>query len=106
MEFIKVTIRSNTIEIPKGSNLLVISQEAPKLIPFRCKQGICGTCKVKVISGLDNLSLPTTEEKEFLQKLNCHEPDIRLACQVKAINHIKIEPFGYTKFKTTGDNNE
>ena len=100
MEFIKITIESNIIEIPKGANLLDISHEAPKLIPFRCKQGICGTCKIRIISGLDNLSLPTIEEKKFLQKLDYHGPDIRLACQVKASSHIEIEPFGYTKLKT------
>jgi ferredoxin len=47
-------------------------------IPFGCTEGVCGTCKVKVEEGMDNLTELTQEELDFGL-----EADERLACQCK-----------------------
>jgi len=41
----------------------------------------CGTCRVRVLEGLANLSPPGEAEAVLLQHLQISDPDIRLACQ-------------------------
>ncbi len=48
-------------------------------VPFACTEGICGTCVIEVIEGMDNLSSFTQEEQDFLGEQNTE----RLACQCK-----------------------
>ena len=48
-------------------------------VPFACKDGVCGTCKVDVLEGADNLSQLTGQEKEMDGMDKTH----RLACQCK-----------------------
>jgi len=45
-------------------------------IPFGCHSGICGTCRVHIIQGLENLTDKTEVEKD-MDLL----PDQRLMCQ-------------------------
>ena len=47
-------------------------------IPFGCHSGICGTCRVHVIQGLDNLAEKTEAEKD-MDLLS----DQRLMCQAR-----------------------
>ena len=48
-------------------------------IPFACSEGVCGTCIVEVVDGMDNLSEYTQAEEDFLGEMSKE----RLACQVK-----------------------
>ncbi|MFH1360390.1 MAG: 2Fe-2S iron-sulfur cluster-binding protein [Candidatus Omnitrophota bacterium] len=45
-------------------------------VPFNCNTGVCGSCAIRILSGQENLSALTQEEKD----LNLNK-DIRLACQ-------------------------
>lgn len=64
-------------ELEDGSPIAEACEEAG--VPFACTEGICGTCVIEVIEGMENLSDFTQEEKDFLGEQN-HE---RLACQCK-----------------------
>ena len=48
-------------------------------VPFGCRSGICGTCKIEITDGSENLSDLSEEEKEMGDRDNTH----RLACQTK-----------------------
>lgn len=48
-------------------------------IPFACTEGVCGTCVVEVLEGMENLSERTQEEKDFLG--DDEDSNERLACQ-------------------------
>jgi len=48
-------------------------------VPFACTEGVCGTCVIEVVEGMDNLSPFTQEEKDFLGEQDRE----RLACQCK-----------------------
>jgi len=48
-------------------------------VPFACTEGVCGTCVIEVVEGMQNLSPFTQEEKDFLGDMECE----RLACQCK-----------------------
>jgi ferredoxin len=48
-------------------------------VPFACTEGICGTCVIEVVEGMENLTPFTQEEQDFLGEQNTE----RLACQCK-----------------------
>lgn len=64
-------------ELPENSPIAEACEEAG--VPFACTEGVCGTCVVEVVEGMDHLSPFTQEEKDFLGDQNCE----RLACQCK-----------------------
>ncbi len=85
------------VEVEPGANLRLAAQKAgiqvyPGLARFlNCRgNGLCGTCKVLVTKGAENLSPKTTLEKmnlgghpiTMLAAIG-HEEQMRLSCQVK-----------------------
>ena len=48
-------------------------------VPFACTEGVCGTCVIEVVDGMENLSEFTQEEKDFLGDQDRE----RLACQCR-----------------------
>jgi ferredoxin len=114
----KVTIANERkeIEVPAGSNLREQAQKAgveiyPGVAKYlNCRGlGMCGTCKVHVKAGHDNLG-----GKTFIERINInlhpvtmfaaigHEHEIRLACQtvVNGDCTIEIRP----EFNLSGEN--
>ncbi len=65
------------VEIEDGSPLHECCEEAG--VPFACTEGVCGTCVIEVVEGMENLSPFTQEEKDFLGD----QERERLACQCK-----------------------
>jgi ferredoxin len=104
------------IEIPVGSNLRKEVRKAgielyPGLAKYvNCRGlGACGTCKVYVKKGMENLS-----GKSLIEKLNLnfhpmtafasigHEDEIRLSCQVTVNGDCSIET--QPAFNMSGEN--
>jgi len=57
-------------------------------IPFSCKDGLCGTCLIKVLEGRTNLSDLNDKEKDF----GLLDRSERLACQCRIkSSDVKIE---------------
>jgi ferredoxin len=85
------------LEVESGTNLRQAAQkEGIRLYPsltlyLNCRGlGLCGTCKVLVTKGMENLSPPTLMERINLMahphtvfSRIGHEKELRLACQVK-----------------------
>jgi Na+-transporting NADH:ubiquinone oxidoreductase subunit F len=71
-----------------GKNLLSVMVGEKLFIPSACGgRGTCGLCKLKVLEGAGPL-LPT--EEPYLEK-DERESNVRLACQVKVRENLKIE---------------
>ena len=81
------------IEVPQGANLRVEAMKAgievyrglDKLLNCR-GLGLCGTCRVLVKKGMENLSMKGTREKIKLATMMSsigHEDEMRLSCQVE-----------------------
>jgi len=70
----KLIRKGKEIEIKEGENLSSSAEELG--IPFSCHNGLCGVCTSKVISGGENLTPLTKEEKELGMDSN-----MRLMCQ-------------------------
>jgi class 3 adenylate cyclase/hemoglobin-like flavoprotein len=57
--------------------------------------GICTTCRIRVIDGLGNLTKPTIKETEMAHKRNW-DPSIRLACQTRVRGEVSIQRLVWT----------
>ncbi|HLC85327.1 MAG TPA: 2Fe-2S iron-sulfur cluster-binding protein [Candidatus Nanoarchaeia archaeon] len=82
--------KGKTIEVPAGSSIIKAA-EAVGVI-FGCKEGLCEVCKVKIVSGEENLNEPTQNEHEMMV-----EKPFRLTCQCeinKGTVEIHQEPLG------------
>ncbi len=67
-------------DLPDGSPISDSSEKAG--IPFACGgEGICGSCVIEIVSGMENLSPPTDHEKNFFGEIGSE----RLACQCKIL---------------------
>jgi len=81
MAKIKFLTDRKEIEIPDGTRVVKACEQAKASLPFGCTEGFCGTCTMIVREGLENLSPPTSKERERLGDFTLkHEPK-RLACQ-------------------------
>lgn len=87
----KINIKGYCYTCSNGIELLHAYKMNP-LIPlkFGCTKGSCGTCKIKVIQGAENLSKRTKQEIETIKAKNLDE-SYRLACQCAIHGDIVIE---------------
>jgi ferredoxin len=78
------------VEAPVGTPLVEIAIASGADLTFGCKKGTCGTCRVRVVNGLENLSPRSREEDDFLKALKrpIHE---RLACQARILGDVSID---------------
>jgi ferredoxin len=65
------------VELEDGSEIAQVCEDAG--VPFACTEGVCGTCVIEVMDGMENLSEFTQEEMDFLGEQDRE----RLACQCK-----------------------
>jgi ferredoxin len=74
-------------EFPAGRTLLSCAIEMDVAVSHVCGgDGACGTCRIAVVEGWDNLTAPTPDEtyKEI-------EAPYRLSCQAKLIADVAVK---------------
>jgi ferredoxin len=71
---------NRTVEAPSNSNLLRVSLREQGGIPFKCGGGVCGTCKCRIVSGLENTDAVKPKERRHLTSEQFTE-GWRMACQ-------------------------
>ena len=77
------------VEIPKDENLLDGVNAKGVDVKWDCKSGVCDTCKIRVLKGMENLSPVNDREREMLgDKIN---QGYRLCCQVTAHGPCEFE---------------
>lgn len=65
------------VTLPDGS---AIEETCEKQgIPFACSEGVCGSCIIEIVEGMENLNPFTDAELDFFGE----EGNERLACQCK-----------------------
>lgn len=80
------------VRVPRGHSVLEASRIAG--IPHHAVcggRGRCSTCRVRVLSELDELPPLTTAEQGTLGRIRA-DADIRLGCQLRPRRDIKVEP--------------
>ena len=73
-----------TVAVPAGTRLIEISEKIGAGITYGCREGECGTCTVKIISGMEHMSERSVLEDKVLQE-NMAGRDHRLACQAQVL---------------------
>jgi 2Fe-2S ferredoxin len=77
------TGRTIEIDAPAGAALIDLCDEHEAPIPFSCRSASCGTCRIHVLEGADDLLPPAEDELDLLDVFNLKPPRVRLACQAK-----------------------
>lgn len=93
MALVYFTSEDVEVDCDEGISLVDIASEVDCDITFGCKSGSCGTCRVRIVDGQENLSPPSREEKDFLDGFGAH-PQERLGCQLKILGDCKITYVG------------
>jgi ferredoxin len=75
-----VTNDNKTVNAPDNSNLLRVSLREQGGIPFKCGGGICGTCRCRIESGLDQTDVVKPKERKHLTEEDLQQ-GYRMACQ-------------------------
>ncbi|MEM3361833.1 MAG: 2Fe-2S iron-sulfur cluster-binding protein [Candidatus Anstonellaceae archaeon] len=88
----KVTFKKENIvvEVPIGTKLVDIAEKSGANINFSCKEGVCLTCLINIVEGMENLNPKTENEKATLEAFGA-APNQRLACQVIINGDVVIE---------------
>jgi adenylate cyclase len=77
-------------EVKQGVTIISAANRAGVPIGQSCNgDGICGWCKVKVLRGMENLSLPTPLERRLMDAC-AFAPDERAACLAKISGDITV----------------
>lgn len=85
------TLSDKTYSLSNGKELLeAYRQDSSMPLRFGCCSGTCGTCAMKVISGQENLSRITKQEKETL-RVTGRDESYRLACQCAIVGDVVVE---------------
>lgn len=78
------------IEVSKGTSMQDAAEEALASLPFGCRSGSCGTCRLNVIEGMENLNPMTDREKDLFENLTEVDSQERLGCQIEINGDVKI----------------
>jgi ferredoxin len=82
----KVIFESKTaapqiVDAPEGGSLADLCDAVDAPIPFSCRSANCGTCRIHVLEGADQITPPQDDELDVLDIFMAAPPNYRLACQ-------------------------
>ena len=81
----KLIINDDELDIEDGSKIVESIEEAG--VPIGCSNGVCGTCEIEVLEGMENFNELTEEEEDLGM-----EGNKRLGCQCEIKSGcVKIE---------------
>ena len=89
MPTIRFTPDGKAVEVEPGTLLIEVAQGQGMGLPFGCTQGLCATCLLTVVRGMENLSEKSEHEQQTLETFDAR-PDQRLGCQVKILGDVIV----------------
>jgi ferredoxin len=102
MPTVSVTLNgeTKTVQVEEGKTLYDELERQGTVLPHGCLAGSCGSCKIEVLSGAENLAPPSAIESNTLASIKENlGPDkmagriIRLSCRAKVKGDVSIRPF-------------
>lgn len=82
------------VECQEGENLFQSFEEKGIKLPHGCLSGSCGSCRIEILEGNENLSEPSFIETDTLKSLATeygNEKKIRLSCRAKILGPITFK---------------
>ena len=88
----KVTFKpaGQSFDVAAGTTILVSAVQNGLQLRHDCTEAICGTDRVKILSGKEQLSEKTENEELTLEMMNAG-PDDRLACVARVVGDVTVE---------------
>lgn len=81
MATLKYNNTNEEVELPDDSPIQEACEEAG--VPFACTEGVCGTCIIEVLDGMEHLSPPTAAEIDFLGEHGVRKERMACQCRIK-----------------------
>ncbi len=81
------------VEVPVNTPFPEIVEASGADVTFGCRNGTCGTCRIRIEEGLEHISKPNREEEDFLLSIEA-QPCERLGCQIHILGDCKINYVG------------
>lgn len=72
-----------------NSNLLRVSLREQGGIPFKCGGGLCGTCRCRIVLGVENTDAVKAKERKHLSEEDLAQ-GYRMACQTFVLGDIAV----------------
>ena len=87
-----ITFANNgqSYEVPEGTSFLEFCQANGVEFDFGCTVGSCGTCRMQILEGADNVDPADDEEKETIEMCTDVE-GARLGCGVVIRGDVKLQ---------------
>jgi len=88
----KVTFKpaGQSFDVAAGTTILVSAIQNGLQLRHDCTEAICGTDRVKILAGKEQLSEKTDNEELTLEMMNAG-PDDRLACVARVVGDVTVE---------------
>ena len=81
-----------TVTVPAGTRLIEVSEKVGAGLTYGCREGECGTCMMKIVSGSEHLAAPSVLEHQVLKDIYAGASN-RLACQAQVLGgHVVVRP--------------
>lgn len=81
-----------TVTVPAGTRLIEVSEKVGAGLTYGCREGECGTCMMKIVSGAEHLAAPSVLEDKVLKDIYAGAAN-RLACQAQVLGgHVVVRP--------------
>ncbi len=80
-----------TVEVQIGSKLPEIVDVSGASVPFGCRMGSCGTCRILIEEGMENLNARTDLENEMFDNFTSVGDNERLGCQIIINGDVTIQ---------------
>jgi len=79
---------SSSYEVPAGASFLQVAQEHGEH-DFGCTVGSCGTCRLEIVEGAENVQPPSSEELETVA-MSTDFQGARLGCQLRILGDVAV----------------
>jgi len=94
--------QTQSVSVPEGGALYETCDAIESPVPFHCRRGNCGTCRIAVLEGHDELLPPSSHESRTLRLLGLSEQNHRLACRAMMLpgaGILRVRPLGKRRFR-------
>ena len=82
--------QGRSFEVPEGTTILVAAVRNGVELRHDCTDAICGTDRVRILQGMDNLSAVQDNEELTLEMLDSGA-DQRLGCVARILGDVSVE---------------
>ena len=76
-------------QVERDTKIMVACDQVASSISFGCRRGVCGTCIIDVMEGLEHIAPPGMQEEDTRKEI-CAKANQRMACQARVRGDIKI----------------